>query len=315
MNKLLNELSERRGFTVRNLQGWGEMNGYWFGVSMPPNVSQPVRVFTAVRLPDEASSSLVDMALSKMMREHPNVSAERKGGAVTVRRKMPFPYNKLKAQDVEELLARLVMAFRQAGAEPACFRCGEQAAEGFAMVDGTALKLCSACQGALEASNIQQAEEYKAVENYYLRGIFGAIAGALLGSVAWILIGLLGRIAIIGGMAISFCAFKGYALLKGKINKPAILIICLVSIVGMLFAQFISMDITFYKAMTDAGYSVDFGEILQHTFEIPFMDSEIQSAFMRDTLLGLLFLAIGAYWVVKPLFAKAKAPVGTFERL
>lgn len=314
MNRLLKELSEQYNLSTRNLQGWGTVDGYWFQIAVPPNVSLPLKITTAIQLPDEAAAGAVDASLAKLTQEIPAIRFDRKGGIVVVSRVMPFPYSKLKAQDVEAMLLRIAVAFRQAGATPACFRCNERSADGFAIVAGEAVKLCSQCMMEMEQSVVQQPEENTAVGNNYLRGTLGAVLGALAGSIAWVVIGLLGYVAAIGGIAISFCAAKGYALLKGKITKPAILIICVVSIVVMVFAEFISYDIAIYNEVAKT-YSVGFFQVSQFTFEYILQDSEASGEFMRNCLLGLLFLALGSYSIIKPLFAAAKTPAGKFERL
>jgi hypothetical protein len=315
MNRLLKDLSERYNLTTRNLQAWGTIDSYWFQISVPPNVSQPLKITAAVQLPDEAAANTIDSALAKLTPEIPAISFARSGGVVTVSRKMPYPYGKLKAQDVEAMLLRITVAFRQAGAAPACYHCNERSTDSYAMVNGEAVKLCSQCAMEMEHSIVQKTDEFKEVPNNYLKGTLGAILGALVGSIAWVVIGLLGYIAAIGGIAISFCAAKGYTLLKGKITKPAVLIICLVSVVVMVLAEFVSYDIAIYNEAINAGYSAGIGEVSQLTFNLILYESEVTGEFVKNCLLGLLFLALGSYSIIKPLFATAKAPAGKFERL
>lgn len=313
MGNLLHELSETHGMTVRGVQAWGTVDGYWFQVEMPAYGSNALKVRTAVRYPGEAAAGAVGAALTKLSRDNPSLSCTRNGSAVELDVKKGI--GGFKTQEVEGFIRMATAAFREAGAEPACLNCGEGAPDGFAMVNGAAMKLCAKCRSEIEGAMLQGAEEHAVAQNNYLRGVIGAVLGALLGSIAWVVIGLLGYLAAIGGIAISFCAIKGYQLMKGKITKLSILIICVVSIAVMVLAQFITWDIIFYNEMANAGNPVEFGLVLQHTFELPFIDSEIQAAFIKDCLLGLLFLVLGSYPIIKPIFAKANAPAGTFERL
>jgi hypothetical protein len=309
MGNLLRELSETHGFTVRGAQAWGTVDGYWFQVALPAYGANALKIRTAVRYPDETAASAVGAALTKMSRDNPSLNCTRNGGVAELDVKKGM--GGFKTQEVEGFMRMAAAAFREAGAEPACLNCGDSAPDSFVMVNGTAMKLCSKCRAEIEGTIVQGAEAHAAAQNNYLRGALGAVLGALVGSIAWIVIGLLGYIAAIGGVAISFCAIKGYQLMKGKVTKLAVLIICLVSIVVMIAAVFITLDIVVLKDNPQAG----FGNVMQAIFQMLFVDADVTSEVVKDCLLGLLFLAIGSYSVVKPFFAKAKAPAGTFERL
>ena len=77
-----------------------------------------------------------------------------------------------------------------------------------------------------------ESEDDNLGENNYIQGAVGSLVGALLGSVIWFLIGMVGFYASIAGYAIAFCAFKGYQLMKGKLTRVAVVI----NIVAMLIA-------------------------------------------------------------------------------
>jgi hypothetical protein len=313
MSKLLNELAEMHNLTVRGTQAWGTVDGYWFQIALPTYNTKVLQIHTAVQYSAESTESVLSAALATLVRENPAVIFNHIGGTVTLGRKAGF--GGYKAQEIEALLLKATSAFRGAGLAPACSKCCANAADSFAMVNGTALKLCSKCQSEIENSIVQQAAEHAEVKNNYLRGTLGAFLGALVGSVAWVVIGLLGYVAAIGGIAISFCAAKGYTLMKGKLTKPAILIICIISIFVMITAEFVSYDIAVYKEVVKSVGDVSFTMVTQVTYDSILHDSEVSAEFIKNCLLGLLFLALGSYVIIKPLFAKAKAPGGTFERL
>lgn len=309
------DLASRYGMSWRGFQTWGTVDGFWFEVELPPNSAQSLKIRTAAQFPDEAAAHDADTAFASAMRDDKAIRYERTGAAITLHRRMPYSYRSLKTADVENMLQKAATILRGAGASPTCYHCGQNNAEGFVMVEGMALKYCGKCLSEAENSLEQRKEEYKSVENNYPRGILGAVLGALVGSIAWVVIGMLGYVAGIGGLAISFCAIKGYTMMKGKITKLAVVLICLISIAVMVLAQFLTYDIAVYNAYAKAGSPIPFGTVLQHTFEIPFMNSDIQAEFTKNTLIGLVFLALGAFSIIRQFSAKASAPVGKFERL
>jgi len=66
-------------------------------------------------------------------------------------------------------------------------------------------------------------------------GIIGAIIGAALGSVVWILIGKAGFIAGIAGFLMAVLAMKGYSLLAGSMDRKG-LVISILIVLLMIFA-------------------------------------------------------------------------------
>jgi len=68
-----------------------------------------------------------------------------------------------------------------------------------------------------------------------LLGIIGAIIGAGLGSVIWILIGKAGFIAGIAGFIMAFLAMKGYSLLAGSLDRKG-LVASIFIVILMIFA-------------------------------------------------------------------------------
>jgi hypothetical protein len=313
MSDILKDLASRHNMTANRTQAWGEVDGYWFQIALPSYGSNVLKVRTAMSLADEAAKSAAANGLADMASRNPEISYTRDGGTVVLSMKMPMGDSAV--EKVDSVLLRLASIFRQAGATPACFNCGSDRPDSFAMVNGTAMKLCSGCEAGIEGSITKQTEEYSVATNNYLKGFIGALIGALLGSLVWILIGYLGYIAAIGGVAISFFAIKGYQMMKGKITTPAILGICLVCLAAVALAQFALLDIELCKSIISQGKEVDYGKLISYTFQLPFMYPEETGPFMRNLGLGVLFLALGSWRLIRSLHVNAKAPAGKFERI
>lgn len=313
MGSFMKELAAKFNLESNGTQAWGLIEGYWFQITPPAYGRNFLRVQTAVHLSDEAGTSTLASGLADMVTSTPAISYNRNEGTITLDRKMPF--SGFKTEDVESMLLQMVSIFRKAAAVPGCFNCNSERLDSFAMVNGMAMKLCAQCQADISQTITAQTQEYSETKNNFVRGILGAVIGALVGSIVWVVIGLLGYFAAIGGVAISFCSAKGYTMMKGKINIPSIIIICLICIAALVFAQFTTETIGVLDEAGKAGYQIGIGEAAQFTYDVILNEPEVTSGFVKNLLFGLLFLALGSYSTVRSLFVSAKAPAGTFERM
>lgn len=313
MGNFLKDLTAKYNLAADRLQAWGFIGRYWFQLEPPVYHRKFLTVRTAVCLPDDETAAVVASGMADIANGIPALRYTKTGGSMTLVWNAPF--GGFKTDAVDGLLLRLTALFQSAGATPACFSCNSGQTDSFAMENGVAVRLCTQCQADIEKSIEERNNEYSAAKNNFLIGFAGAAIGALAGSVVWVVIGLLGYFAAIAGAAISFCAVKGYTMMKGKVTVPAILMICLISLVVLVIAQFVTLDINAYMEFQKAGAQISFWQVFQHTFEIPFLDSELTTGFVKDIVLGLLFMALGSYPIIKMLYAKAAAPGGRFKRL
>jgi hypothetical protein len=97
-------------------------------------------------------------------------------------------------------------------------------------------------------------------------------------------------------------------------TKLAPWIIGLASLIALILAQFVTLDITFYNEFKKAGYDVSITDTILSTFELPFIDPEVTTDFFKNMGLGLLFAALGAFSTFRRLSSTAKAPAGSLTR-
>ena len=313
MGYFFKDLVAKYGLQGDNLQAWGTIDGYWFQISSVLPGKKAMAIRTAVHAADQAAQDELAASLAQFASSFPNTSYSFNNGALAMERMIPF--TGLKTEDVDSMLTGLIAIFQKAGAQPACMSCNATDPYSFAKVNGIAMKLCGSCQQQISEQIAQGEAEHAEIKNNYLLGTIGAIGGALVGSIAWVVIGLLGYFAAIAGVAISFCAAKGYTLMKGKVTKPAIVIICIVCVVVLILAQFITYDILLLRDAAESGEQIGIIDSLFYTVLGIVSVPELTSMFVKDCLLGLLFLGLGAYSTVRQLFVSAKAPAGTFQRL
>lgn len=182
-----------------------------------------------------------------------------------------------------------------------CCECGFPVTSGtWALVNGNACCFHDSCarkvKQELEAENQTRREEST---GSYLTGALGAFGGALLGSVVWALVLVMGYVASIVGLLIGWLAQKGYDLLHGRQGKAKVLILILAIIFGVV-AGTLASDVIFLVQMISDGELPGFVMT-----DIPFLmaavmtDGEYLLATGGNVLLGLLFAALGVFSMLR----------------
>lgn len=102
-------------------------------------------------------------------------------------------------------------------------------------------------------------------------GVVGAIIGTILGLVIWCIIGAMGFISWIGGLALVAGAFFGYILLAKDIGKTGILIVALLVIASVYIG-------------TRLNYAISIHDVLEEEFQTYDMDYEMLE--LSEKILG-----------------------------
>ena len=161
--------------------------------------------------------------------------------------------------------------------------------------------LCDKCgEGVLKTF-----DEEKNRKGNYVKGFFASLIGALLGSLLWILIGMAGFYASIAGLAISFCAFKGYEMAGAKVSKTGVIINVITILIAFLFAQHVGLYIELHKEIPELTFSM----FILNTHLI-LSDSDVLRYVLPNMGLGFLFVALGAYRTIANNFDAAKQAAG-----
>ncbi|MBE5786200.1 MAG: hypothetical protein E7324_01520 [Clostridiales bacterium] len=140
----------------------------------------------------------------------------------------------------------------------------------------------------------------------FLLPILGAVSGAIVGAVLWVLVGMLGYIAALVGTVSAFLSFKAYTLLGGKPGKPLlftlilcmILTVCLGTLGGLVWDIHTLWTENNYAAMT-AHLSYTEGQFILDMLPVVWQDEEVRSTIFSDAGLGLFFAALGCYGILR----------------
>lgn len=120
-------------------------------------------------------------------------------------------------------------------------------------------------------------------------GTVGAVSGALLGIGIWCLIGLLGRIAVVGGIAISLGALGGYFLFGRGMSKAGFIISLIVILISVYNAAKLNYCITM-SGIPDEGLT--FRMCYNHFY--PHLELYgMSNNFFDDLKLGYFLAAVG----------------------
>ena len=123
------------------------------------------------------------------------------------------------------------------------------------------------------------------VKNRYVIGTLGALIGAFIGTIPWILAYIFGDVIYaLLSIVIVIGAFYGYKLTKAKINKKLPIILSIVSFIAITVTMLIIIPIIL---MNKSEIPLNF-----EYFTALYQTEEIGSAILQDYIVSLLFCLI-----------------------
>ena len=117
-----------------------------------------------------------------------------------------------------------------------------------------------------------------------ITGTIGAVIGAALAVGLWCLIGVFGKIAVIGGFALCLGTLGGYFLLGKGMSKTGLIICLAVIVISVYLATRLVYGITLYRQLDG---SVSFGDCFDSVLKLLRAMGEI-GAFYKDLVFGYL---------------------------
>jgi len=172
-----------------------------------------------------------------------------------------------------------------------CVFCGEEGPNSTTKINNILLPAHDLCLEKAKAEQGAASAEYEQQENRYLEGTFGAIIGALIGSIPWILVSMFTNFyAGILAVVIGYSAYFFYKKFGGKVTSKTKIIITFVTLLGILFTNFFLAS---YVIIVNDGVLVYDNYVLVYT------DPIIGPLLLQDLGLGLLIGSFGLYSVYK----------------
>lgn len=129
-------------------------------------------------------------------------------------------------------------------------------------------------------------KENKKASGSYVTGIIGAIIGGAIGAVPWIIAYIYGNMMIaLLAILIAGGAYYGYKICKGKITKKVTIIITIISIIIVALVSLLIIPVILIHT---EGMNTNLA-----TIQYLYQDEEFTSAIIRDTLIAIVFTAVG----------------------
>ena len=129
-------------------------------------------------------------------------------------------------------------------------------------------------------------KENKKASGNYFTGIIGAIIGGAIGAVPWIIAYIYGNMMIaLLAILIAGGAYYGYKICKGKITKKVTIIITIISIIIVALVTLLIIPVILIHT---EGMNTNLA-----TIQYLYQDEEFTSGIIRDTLIAIIFTAVG----------------------
>ena len=123
------------------------------------------------------------------------------------------------------------------------------------------------------------------VKNNYVLGALGALVGAFIGAIPWILMYVFGNMMYsLLAILIVLCSFYGYKLTKAKIDKKVPVILSI--------ASFISITVTMFVIIPMCLMAKEGMPISMEDFVTLYQYDEFTSAMIQDYIVALLFCLV-----------------------
>ncbi len=301
------DLARGLGFRTDGSAAWGEREGYL--LSLQGDGSDVLKARAAVDGRYEPTRLQLDSWLATAKAEGRISEYADANGSISV----GLPAGGVAPVDIGGFLDALVTKLKELGLRPGCFNCNTAVGAPAALVNGAAYPLCGSCYDKLKTASVAAEEQRKPGPSAILRGLVGALAGGLLGSVLWILLGTIGFYASIAGLAIAWAASRGYTLLKGGLNRATPFVIGAVILFSVLFAEAAGIVIQLLKAGRSQGYDVG---IRAAILALPAVlsDGDVLVGMLPSLGLGFLFAGLGSWRLLRNLHRQAAAPLPDVRR-
>lgn len=173
-----------------------------------------------------------------------------------------------------------------------CQSCGTDFGVNCFDINGEPRFLCSGCSQTYVSQMEAEKQSKLADKSNPVLGIIGAIIGALLGSIFWVILGQVGYIAGIAGIAILLGAMKGYTLLGKSLDKKGVIITLLISFVMVYVANDITWRIAVQRVISESGRHLSYVQVMRN--------SDAWGRYYGDLAIGyFLFIIAGFSYVIQ----------------
>lgn len=215
----------------------------------------------------------------------------------------PIVFALPKPQQLRDLIQAIALILQQAGITPCtqCVFCVNDATNTFATINGVRVAAHQDCKvKAIDEATAQNAQKDDR-DPEVLKGTVGALFGAILGSIPWILIDwFIGGYAAVVAILIGMSALYFYQKFGGRVIKLTRLIIILATLFGVLFANF--MIATLLLVTNDALLVID-------NYIVIYTDPELAPLMLQSLAIGVFISIFSFPYILQKVKSKEKQTV------
>ena len=148
----------------------------------------------------------------------------------------------------------------------------------------------------------------EAIKENVPAGIVGAFLGGIIGSLLIVLIGLLGFVASIGGVAVAVTTLTGYEKFAKKLSVRGIVISVIVMIIIITFITRLEWTIDICMEMSEYGGDISPLAVFLNMHAI-LKEFDCVADYVKEIVVLFIFTAIGAVPTVKRKYIEKSTPV------
>lgn len=152
--------------------------------------------------------------------------------------------------------------------------------------------LCDNCAKEVDSALADNQKNLRSKKSNLVAGLVGAFLGSLIGGILWIAIYKLGYIAGIAGLVTGVCAFKGFELLGGHMNRKGVVGSVIIMLITIFLANKIAWSLEAYAALKEYDYTFsDCFRSLSYILE----SSELTGSYYSDLIIGYILTIISSF--------------------
>ena len=286
-------IASQLGYAVHTGIAFGRTNGTYFNVICAPDGSsvtvrayiRPLESLTFRDIGRGAGINLprIDAYAKARSREYPNSGAQADERSVWIALDGKSVH---KPSQAAQFVAEFARFLSDQGYVSSCAECPRTRQLTHAVQDGQVLELCGACRDKLGATPVGQIGQNRLL----LRGILGALGGALIVAVLWALLQPVWLAASLCGLAMAYIADRSYLTSGGWRGRAEAVTVAAVLIVMPFLAVTGGYIFMQYRMLIKQGLNVAFFTLV---------GSYLTSLFGGGV--GALWLRLGVGWLFSAL--------------
>jgi len=293
MSAPLDRIPELTGLKQYKDIAYGSQNGIYVNVAYSIFTASALVHFFIMR---ESGISIdeINLFLKENRKKYRAKTTKVNGNVVTVL--LNSEVKRIKPEDVAVFLNEATAFLVEKGYRSGCTVCGEDSGEGYTLQGGLVRPMCAPCHEKMAAAAAEIRQE-RATSGSYLTGLIGAVLGAIIGVIPWVLVGMLGYIASVCGLVMAYLSYKGYTLLRGRRGRGMTWILIIVLVVFTYIAILAGEGIAGYQQLINEGYSVSIPEYILLVILLPFIPEG--SVLWGNIALGWFFAGLGSFSLLR----------------